>query len=327
MPLAEGEWNLWHGSYGMFAGTDFTFGTVRTGCYLIEPYEITLGDSDVGDMALPRNDGLRFGRDRRAANKITFELGVDSVGSGSTRLARHAANLSKLSQFAQAWDAEALRLRYGHSAVLSTTQGGRSRRFYGRPRRWAAAGSRLTRQGYTPVVAEFQAVDDTAYDDVEQVERVPLRWAVKPGGIRGPVIGPIWNGGIRNPGYWPSPGPTPGWPPVHLPGHVVNRGTKPTWPVITIYGQITNPVVKLSGRWTVTLDLAIKAGEAVTIDTRPWIATVTKGSASVAGLIRRGSPRLDQMRMPPGNCVFDLDGVGAPNAYMNVAWRDAYSYL
>ncbi|MGW0033081.1 hypothetical protein ACWDXD_25100 [Streptomyces sp. NPDC003314] len=323
---AEGEWRLWYAGYRMFSGADFTFGTVRTGCYLTDPYEITLGDADVGDMALPRNDGIRFGRDRRAANRITFELGVDAVDAAATRVGRHGAGLSKLSAFAQAWDAEALRLQYGHSASLSTTQGGRSRRFYGRPRKWAAAGSPLTRQGFTPVVAEFQCVDDTAYDDVEQNERVPLTWFQKPGGIGGPISGPVfYPPGSRNPESWYPP--MPEQPPTRRPGDVVNRGTKPTWPVITVYGQITNPVVTLQNRWSVTLDLSLKAGEKLTIDTRPWIATVTRGSASVAGLMRRGSPRLDQMRMPPGRCVFDLDGKGAPNAYMTVAWRDAYSYL
>ncbi|MEW1700114.1 hypothetical protein ACIQCR_17150 [Streptomyces sp. NPDC093249] len=325
MSPAEGEWRLWYSPYRDLAGADITFGSVRSGCYLTAPYEIAPGEVDAGDIALPRQDGVRFGRDRRGASRIVFELAVDASASSTTQLGRHANGLSKLSALSQAWDAEALRLQYGHSAVLSTTQGGRSRRFYGRPRKWAPVGSRLTRMGYTPVVADFQTVDDAAYDDVEQIERVPLRWVQPPRGVGGPIKGPIWSAGDRNPGYWRPPGP--GGKPEPPPGDIISKGTKPTWPVITVYGQITNPVIRLQNRWTLTFDLSLKAGEKLTVDTRPWIATVTRGSASVAGLMRRGSPRLDQMRMPPGRCVWDLDGKGAPNSYMTISWRDAFSYM
>ncbi|MFJ8301358.1 hypothetical protein ACIQ9R_36405 [Streptomyces sp. NPDC094447] len=321
---AEGEWRLWYPSYRWYPGADFTFGTFRTGCYLTAPYEISLGSRDNGDMVLPRGDGIRFGRDYRAAATITFELAVDGVGASSTRHGRHAAGLSRLSAFARAWDAESLRVRYGHSAVLATTQGGRQRRFYGRPRKWAAAGSRMTRQGLTPVVAEFQLVDDTAYDDVEQMERVPLVWAnAAPPSWFGPRLSAPIGGGFPKP---PPIGPvTPNDPP----GVVYVRGNKPSWPFITIHGPISKPAVVLEGWWTATFDLTLKRGEKILIETRPWISTVTRGGASVAGLMRRGSPRLDEMVLPPGRQVFRLkhSGLPDPTAYMTIQWRDAFAHI
>ncbi|MFJ5143065.1 hypothetical protein [Streptomyces sp. NPDC088707] len=321
---AEGEWRLWYPSYRWHPGADFTFGTFRTGCYLTAPYEINLGSREAGDMVLPRGDGILFGRDYRSASTITFELAVDGVGASSTQHGRHASGLGRLSAFARAWDAESLRARYGHSAVLSTTQGGRRRRFYGRPRKWAAAGSRLTRQGLTPVVAEFQCVDDTAYDDVEQIERVPLIWAsaVKPGGFGPGLSSPIGAG-------FPKPPPIGPVNPVDPPGVVYNAGNKATWPIITIHGPILNPSVVLKGWWTATFDISLARGQKLVIETRPWIATVTRGSASVAGLMRRGSPRLDEMVLPPGRQTFELKYTGVPNiyAYMTIQWRDAFAHI
>lgn len=313
MPLREGEWNLSYSSNGVLPGANFTFGTIESGYYLLEPYEITYADGEAGDVPMPQEDGVRFGQDYRGQATITFEVGVDTVDNASTPLERHRANLEAVSAMLQAWDGEAVRQRFATPAVLRTTQGGRSRRFYGRPRKPAPAGSRLTRQGYTPVVCTFVCVDSTVYDDVEQVVRVNL---VPPDhhGLVGPLTTPLTMTGEGA---------------GKIAGDFTVGGTKPAWPVITIYGPITNPVCEVVGRWKAGLNITLGAGERVVIDPRPWVRTVMRnGNASVAGLLTRGTPRLKDMRLPLGRQDFVLRGTDPTGtAYMTVAWRDAYAYL
>ncbi|WP_030372347.1 hypothetical protein [Streptomyces rimosus] len=313
MSLAEGEWNLSYGPNGVHPGCNFTFGTFRTGYYLLDPYEITYSDGDPGDVPLPREDGIRFGQDTRGHATITFEIGVDTVDKAPNQLGRHGANLDAVSAMLQAWDAEAVRQRFATPAVLRTVQGGRARLFYGRPRKPAPAGSRLTRQGYTPVVATFVCQDNIAYDDVEQRVRVDL---VPPPhrGLVGPLTTPLTMTGQSS---------------ARPISDVDVGGTKPTWPVITIYGPISQPVCEVVGRWKASLNLTLAAGERVVIDPRPWARTVLRnGNANAAGWLYRGSPRLADMRLPVGRQDLVLRGIDATgSAYMTVAWRNAYAYL
>lgn len=313
MPLAEGQWNLSYSSNGIHPGANFTFGTFSTGYDLTDPYEITYGDADVGDTPMPRRDGVRLGQDFKTTATITFEMGVDTVDDARTQIGRHGANLDAVSRIMQAWDGEAVRQRFGTPAVLRTTQGGRARRFYGRPRKIAASASRLTRQGHTPVVASFLSLDGVAYDDTEQSLRVSLN----PPPHRG-LVGPL-----TTPLRMTGSGAT------KVPGEAIVGGTKPAWPVITFYGPISKPACEVVGRWKATLDLTLAAGQRVTIDTRPWALTVLRnGSASVAGKLTRSSPKLPDMRLPPGRSDFILRGSDVTGlSYMTVAWRDAYAYL
>lgn len=313
MSLAEGEWKLSYSANGVHPGASFTFGTIRSGYYMLEQHEIAYGDTDAGDTPLPRADGIRFGQDFKAAATITFEVGVDAVDDSLTQQGRHGANLDRLSVMGQAWDAEALRLRFATPATLSTMQGGRARRYYGRPRKWAPAASKLTRQGYTPVVCTFACQDDTAYDDIEQITRVDIH-PPPHRGLVGPLTTPLTMTGESS---------------GKVAGDVTVGGTKPTWPVITFWGPITQPACEIVGRWKASLNLTLGAGERVVIDPRPWARTVLRnGNASVAGLLYRGTPRLEDMRLPVGRQDFVLRGTDPTGtAYMTVAWRDAYAYL
>ncbi|MEU6755978.1 hypothetical protein [Streptomyces sp. NPDC046685] len=319
---AEGEWTLSYGTEGLHPAVDFTFGTVRSGFYLLDPYEITYADADIGDTPMPRTDTVRLGQDFRAPATVTFEVGVDTVPGSSTPTGRHGKNLDALSVMAQAWDAEGLRRRFSVPAVLRTVQGGRARRLYGRPRKWSAAGSPLTRQGYTPVVCTFACVDATAYDDIEQIAPVSLQ-PPPHRGLKGPLKAPITMAGAGT---------------GTVQGGITVGGTKAAWPIITIKGPISQPRVELAERlvgqkrvpgWTVGLNLALQEGERVVIDTRPWARTVLRnGTASVAGQLTWDSPLLENMRLPLGPQNLVLRGIDETGtASMTVAWRDAYAYL
>jgi hypothetical protein len=312
MPLAEGEFNLSYSANGVHPGANFRFGTVPTGYYLLDDFEVKDTDITAGDTPLPREDGIRYGQDFTTGATITFEVGVDTVDAGSTLLARHGANLDAVSVMKQAWDARALRGRQATPAVLSTTQGGRPRRWYGRPRKCEKAASKLTRQGYTPMVATFAVAHTGSFDDVEQMTRVDL--APPPHrGIKGPLKAPLAMIGQST---------------ARAPGEIVVGGNRPTWPVISITGPISEPVCELVGRWKVHLQINLNEGEKIVIDPRPWARTVMKGGASFAGTISRSSPRLEDLLIPPGRQDFVLRGSDlTATAFMTVAWRDAYAYL
>ncbi|MEU5181158.1 hypothetical protein AB0G49_14010 [Streptomyces longwoodensis] len=314
MPLTEGEWNLSYAANGVHPGANFTFGTVASGYYLLEPYEITYGDVEDGDTPMPREDGARFGQDYRGQATITFEVGVDTVDQASTRLGRYGANLDAVSVMGQAWDGKAIRQRMAAPAVLRTVQGGRERLFYGRPRKFAPAASKLTRQGYTPVVCTFVCVDGKAYSDVEQMIRVDMT----PPPHRG-LIGPL-----------AEPLSMVGQGATKVPGEAVIAGKAPSWPVIRFYGPISNPGCEVVGGWKLAFSgLTLAAGQTVTVDPRPWARTVLRNNgASVAGLLTRASPRLQDLLLPVGRHDFLLRGTDRTGlSYMTISWRDAYPYL
>ncbi|MFM9634499.1 MULTISPECIES: hypothetical protein [Streptomyces] len=314
MPLAEGGWNLTYGANGVHPGADFTFGTIASGYYLLEPPEITYADVDAGDTPMPREDGARLGEDFRGQATVTFEVGVDTVDDAPNRVGRHGANLDAVSVMGQAWDGKAVRKRFAVPASLRTTQGGRARRFFGRPRKFAPAASNLTRQGYTPVVCNFVCVDSTAYDDTEQV--LPVHFNPAPHrGLSGPLAEPLSMAGEGA---------------TKVPGEALIGGKSPTWPVIRIYGPISNPACEVVGSWKLAFSgLVLAAGQSVTIDPRPWARTVLRNSgASAAGAITRGSPRLQDLLLPVGRHDFILRGTDPTGtSYMTIAWRDAYPYL
>jgi hypothetical protein len=328
--MQEGEWNLSYPGNGLLPGANFTFGTFASGYELLEPAEFKDSDGDAGDVAMPHEDGQRLGQDTRGHATLTFEVGVDTVGHALAARARHGANLASVSAMKEAWDGEAIRGRFGVPAVLRTVQGGRARRFYGRPRKCEPAASKLTRQGHTPVIATFTCVDTLSYDDVEKITRVDMA----PPPHRG-LVGPL-----KDPLSMTGEGAT------KTPGEVLVGGTKPTWPVITIYGPISQPVCELVARprvpasggqpeipahpgWKVALNLSLNAGERVTIDPRPWARTVLRnGFSNAAGLLTRSSPRLKDVRLPTGRSDFVLRGRDTTGqSYMTIAWRDAYAWL
>ncbi|MGI5337652.1 hypothetical protein ACQEVS_09775 [Streptomyces sp. CA-181903] len=311
--LREGQWNLLYDGNGVHPGVDFLFGTRETGFDLVAPYEITYGDPEVGDVALPREDGVRLGQDYRSTASIAFSIGVDTVDDAPNVVGRHGANLGAVSLLGRAWRADAVRRRFGERAVLRTRQGGRVRRFYGRPRKFAPAASRLTRLGHTIVEATFLAAEDVAYDDRQQTTRVDMA----PAPHRG-LVGPL-----RTPLSMTGPGAT------KVPGEIVVAGDVPTWPVLTIYGPIATPQCEVLGQWMVTLNLNLDRGQWVRIDPRPLVRTVMRnGNSSVADTLDRHSPLLADMRLPLGRHDLILRGRDdTGTSYMTVSWRDAYAYL
>ncbi|MER7937946.1 hypothetical protein [Streptomyces sp. NPDC094471] len=347
--MNEGEWNLSYSAQDNYPGANLTFGLLASGIYTLSEPDAVFGDMDTADSPMPGEDGIRMGRDYQRNATLTFELGIDgshglvdlhwprrpsgqsSQGIGGwTEQERIQALLRKRDQSAhqrgldgvgmarQVWRADALRGKAGRVSSLRHTFGGRTRRVFGRPRKFAVPKSSLTRQGYTPAVADFVTVDDRFYDDTQKSEEmydhrsVALPWR-------------------------PGQAPQPQWLFLSKKTTTIKHyGEVATYPYIDIYGPCKDPKVTIASLWSVQVSLTIADGAYVRIDPRPWARTVTlvTGSTSkpVADKLTRASGRLSGMFLPPGSWTASMAYTRTVNPNLvagprvNIFWRDAFSW-
>lgn len=252
----------------------------------------------VADTDRSREDGQRFGRDFYSARTITFDMTVLTRGSA----------LPTLDELAAAWRADAVRSTPGAVLALRHRRGGRTRRTFGRPRRFApTAGATL--RGLVPVVADFRTVDHLFYDDAELTSTVSITEAAQ-GGLVLPLRPPLVLSGSGS-----------GRAPVQV------GGTESTWLVSAIHGPILNPTVQVVDQWSITLLTSIAAGQTVVVDPRPWKRTVTGSDGSnLAGAFTADSQRLSLLRIPPGTHEVILRGQDPTGtASLTTFWRAAWS--
>lgn len=348
--MRDGEWRLGYAAYDDYPGASLTFGREDSGIYCLSEPDIAFADIDSGDANLPGEDGVRFGRDYQRTGTVTFELGVDGshalidrhypqrpwsrgdlIGDwtdGEAMIAAvykashsaHQRGLDGVNMLRQAWRADGLRRASGRAGWLVHSFGGRTRQLYGRPRKFAVSHSRLARQGYTPVVAEFQAVDDRFYDSVEQTAEMfdhqsPISLPTRPGR----PTAPAWTYTSKKTVTFKQLG-----------------GTN-TYPHVEIYGPCKNPKITVGDLWAVQLNTSIPAGDHVVIDARPWQRTVTyydgsTSKGSVADKLTRDSPRLSEMYIPPGYWTATMSytrlssSASAQGPTMRILWRDAFTW-
>ncbi|MFE0058654.1 hypothetical protein [Streptomyces sp. NPDC059003] len=349
--MRNGEWYLGYYSYNDTPGAALRFGTHASGLYFLSEPEVKFADPDVGDQALPGEDGTRLGRDYQRTANVTFEIGVDAVDAPVDRhfprpywmlthgrigdwddnplylefLKKQGTRAewvqNGVGMLRQVWRADAIRMRPTRVAWLLHKSGGRVRRLYGRPRKFDVAHTRFASRGYVPVIAEFQALDDRFYDDEEQVEEMwdmsgfNIPW--RPGRPWGDILPP-----------WMTQ-------PVRKSVVVRHAGRIATQPVIVIKGPCKSPKVTFRDLWSVHLNMTIREGESVEIDTRPFSRTVLltkKGGAesSVADKLTRSSPRLADMTIPPGiwraSLSYSRLDKRGPGPRVQIRWRNAHTW-
>lgn len=349
--MIDGEWYLGYYSYDDLPGAALRFGRQASGIYCLSEPTVKFADPEVGDQSLPGEDGIRLGRDYQRSATVTFELGVDAVDAPVDRhyplpywavkgqrigdwdenplylelLKKKGTpwewNQEGVSMLRQVWRGDAIRLKPTRVAWLLHKTAGRTRRMYGRPRKFEVAHSRFARQGYTPVVADFVSLDDRFYDDAEKVAEM---WDM----------------------YQRGKPSRPGRPAPSLPVWVVQPSNKsvtlrvtgrlPTYPVIVINGPCKDPKISISGLWSVQLHKTLKTDEYVTIDARPWARTVlhttaSGTSSSAADKLTRSSPRLGDMSLPTGLWNATLSYTRTSTDYntgprVEIRWRDAHAW-
>lgn len=264
------------------------------------------------DTKRPRADGSMFGRDWRGSRVISFELtilteyaapAVSGYGGYGT-----ASALDELGGLERAFLADAVRTTPQATSMLRYRLGGRQRVVFGRGRKFAAESSMAT-LGRIPVTAEFVTVDHLFYDDQQYSNLVGY---VPPpaGGLTWPIVFP-WS--TITVGY--------------SPGTIAVYGNVETWLPIVIHGPIARPSVQWVGGWTVELELSLLADQYVVIDPRPWSRGVRlNNGTNVAGALTVDSPRLSDLRVPPGMVEIVLGGQDATGtSSMTLTWRGAYT--
>lgn len=259
----------------------------------------------VQDAKNPVGDGLMFGRDSLSGPTWGFDLFVD--GDSTTDA------LGKLSPIADTWRNEARRRTPGAFSTLRYCVGGRTRRVYGRPRAFSAPPSNLILNGYIPITADFVCVDHLHHEDVENTVTVSVLPPTT-GGILAPLVGPIRT--------LQDPGPRQGSLDV--------GGDQSAPAIITINGPISAPWVSSTG-WRLEFDssFSLAYDATLTIDTRSWVSTITRGDgASMAGRLTRQSSLLRDVRLAPGSRELLFGGIDATaTATCTVRWRNVWSSL
>lgn len=291
----NGQWVL------TYPGTEYAFGTPATPTFNRTTPEVGGADIRSSDFDRPRSDGRAFGIDFRAAQTISFDLGIRGGTEAEVR-----AEAEKL---AQAWRADAVRLTPGAVAELRTQYAGRERVVYGRPRRFAPIFSDVAVNRFVTATATFAAMDDVFYGGSEE----SVEFSIVPpqvGGLIAPLAAPLSttrtadrSQGIRI------------------------ETELPVWPVLEISGPITNPVVTIGEGVRFEARVTLLHDETLTIDTRPWARSAMRnGTANVAGSIR--GTRLSRAALPAGAYEVGLSGIDPTGtAAVRLAWRAAYSSL
>lgn len=264
------------------------------------------------DFEHPTGDGGVPGRDFKEIGSWGFKL--------FTIAEDPVAALEDMAQLASVWPPEWLVETPLALVPLRYRLAGRTRRVYGRPRRWTAPPSNQLMNGYIPITCDFSVFNPLFYDDVEQTFDITIgQGTTGGGGLRSPLTAPMRTTGVSKPAS----------------RYLEVGGDRATWPVIELQGGI-NPWVEISGTemrqgrevpfiWRCRALRSMNWDEKVTVDTRPWVR-----SSTINGGYARLSPdsRLAGMKLPPGRHFvrFGSDSAATPST-ITVRWRDANSSL
>lgn len=283
---------------------DFRFG--RETAYKISKVDFGEIAPQTNDVANPRADGQRFGRDYYRGRLVTFEGNIYTTREAPQN---QFAAPDALEDITNAWTPDLLRLTPGKVTSLRMHRNGRIRRVFGRPNRFKPETRGSDSRGWIPFSCDFRCVDHYFYDDTEFTETIPFI-PVSIGGLIGPLIGPI----IASD---PSEGS----------GNITVNGTKPSWFIMKINGPIIDPIVEVTDSWRAELKMTLLSDQYVILDPTPWNRSVRRNDgANMSGAFTQQSARLAQMRLSPGyNQVLlrgsDPTGTASVQGY----WRDTYS--
>lgn len=286
---------------GQYEIGDFLFGEDGTNSppYRVEEMTPDSPDSENNDVGNPEEDGLRMGSEYRRGRLITFKMNVLTQGSA----------LDALDSLEDAWGGDEYRFDSESYTTLRMKRGGRTRRMYGRPRRFSATTKRST-SGWVPVTADFQCIHHHYYDDLPKEVTVGL---VPPttGGFTVPFTVPFGVTGTSG----------------SRTGTLTVAGKKPSWPIYTIHGPITYPIIEMVGIGKIPMPISLSDTQFVVIDTRPWVRRVTRNDGvNMAGAIDVFASALKDMYIPPGIWNFLLRGIDPTGtAFLVIDWLDTHA--
>lgn len=242
-----------------------------------------------------------FGRDLLMGPTWGWDLFVNEEDVPSA-----VAALGKIST---AWRAREIREIPGAVLPIRYHLAGRTRRIYGRPRRFDAPPNNRILGGFVPVTTDFKCADAYTYDDAEQSVSLSLS-ATSEGGFVFPVVFPVTT-----------------LPVGTQSDQAVVSGDADTYPVVRFYGPVAQPRL-VTNDWTLSLNTSIADGQWVEVDTRPWNLGVRRSDGvSLAGKLGRRQ-WLEDMRFAPGRHDLTFEGGSSSGgASATVAWRSAWNSI
>ncbi len=255
------------------------------------------------DAPAPVGDSMLFGVDRHTPPVWSWVM----YPGPATRTA--AAALALVDSLQAVWEADDTRSEAGAVVALRYAVGGRTRRVYGRPRRFAAPPD-LIHLGRMAIIADFQLAETVSYDDLEESSgTLRMEAATITGtGFTFPIKFPLLSATI---------------PPPRA-GQAVIRGTAPTWVTAQITGPVLNPWVQIGTR-RYALTGAVSAGETLSLSGRSWDAGIRSSSGAYKPQMLDPRSRLSQLRFPPGIYTITFGGQDhTGTARASIRWRNAY---
>lgn len=251
------------------------------------------------DIERSQGDGTITGRDFLGGNTWGFSIttNVDTLAQALDQDARLAAR----------WHDPKHRLTPLSVSPLSYEMGGRWRRVYGRPSRYAGVnGDIYAVQGAGRIDCDFKITDPRYFDEEERRLVLPIIPATV-GGLIAPLKAPLST--VRSSA-----------PRV---GYVDNPGTASTPLKVVFNGPISNPYVRAAAGWEIGLKGSIAAGQSITVDAMD--RTVLRGDDTPVGGMLTRKTRLSSAVLPTG--VSDLQFGGTDQtgtASVELCWRPAY---
>ncbi|MBC9717805.1 phage tail family protein [Streptomyces sp. TRM66268-LWL] len=226
--------------------------------------------------------------------------GIDYYGPRTVRIeagikapGAPSAAVKILERMQQAAHAEGVRRSTGRMSVLRARwPGHETRRLYGRVRRMEATSTASAVHGWIPLDIEFVAMDPHFHADTPTRLTLPLDQVARP-------------------------------------GRIINAGDAAAWPTLRISGPVAGPKVwnTVTGR-ALELDVALRAGEFVDIETRPGTRWVLRNGIVNAAASLSPSSRLDHFTIPPGPSEIVWNGGDlTATSSLTLSWRSGHTAL
>ncbi len=288
--LVEGEYELDGVTIGNASGGPLT---------ILESGDATKGMAVRSqDIASPREDLLRFGRDLLTPPMRMLVIGVDTT------------DRTRLSKLRALWRADQVRRTPGAVSTLRWKLDGVTYLAYGRPRDFEVIGQAVRDPDFQVVHASFQYRDSHAYVDDER-------------SVSMTIYAPIVGTGMILPAVLPW---TLGDAPDERVGVTAVDSTAPAPFMVRITGPVYGSASRIrvwGSGWELDFgSLALLPDQTITVDTRDGHALLN-GSSIAGRLSARSTLRA---RLNPGTNSFRFAAVDpSASTRVTVSWRDPIS--
>jgi hypothetical protein len=251
------------------------------------------------DTSNPSRDGMTPGKDLIEPGAWNFKLFTNCESEGEA--------LDALQDLATVWRGDSVRKTPGAVLPLRYRLNSRTRRVYGRPRRFTAPLGPTLTGGAIMITSDFQTVSEMYFDDIEQSITVG-RVAPATGGLLPPLASPL----------------STQLSSATRPNTVTIGGALPTPFWVEFAGPSTDAFLDIDGIRVIQIRGDIGA-ESITVDARPWIMSAYRADGTGMAHLLHPRFRLPGLELKPGSHQFTygaVDFTGSSSA--KVSWRGAY---